>query len=326
MKALKILTILFLCTAIGIHIAGPAEAADPKIGTGLNTPVSEMIWDEGGDTLILLSPDNVSYVPAAGGKAPQNVGIPDKDTSLTTVSGTGIAAAVSSDMQRIFIYEPGSSSKEIREIETGFPVLSVSISDDGTQILADSADQIRTVIYDIRNGEAVGDLEGFRTAAPVYDSSLSNDGKYLLWHSRGTFAVQEVASGKFGATVSLWDFASSFALSPDNRILAVGIINDDYENGAVIFFDPQSGSELGRTLLDEKAPYALSFSGNSAVLFAADESTLYRIDPKTFEVTRRYIVADPAAGKDTRISRIAASPDGSSAAVLTSAGDLFLIK
>lgn len=315
-----------ICLAAGMTVCDPAAADDPVIGTGITAPVSRMVWDEDGDSLILISPDNVSFVSVSGGTAVETNAVTGESSSLITVSGSGIAAALSSDMQRIFVYEPGSSSKEIREIDPGFPVISIGFSEDGTLLLADSADEIRTVIYDAGNGEAVKDLTGFETAAPVYDSSLSSDGNYLLWHARGTFALQDVATGSFGAAISLWDFASSFALSPDNKVLAVGIINDDYENGAVIFFDPQRGNELGRTLLGAKAPYALSFSGNGAALYAADDSTLYRIDPKTFEVARQYIITDPSSGDNARIERIAASPDGSSAAVLTTAGDLYLIR
>ena len=315
--------ILFLLLCCLSAVMSSHVWADSVIETNIAVPVSQMVWSDDGNALILISADEISLVSVSGGASAERIAI-DEDDALISISGSGVAAAVSSDRDRIFIYEPGSYSKEMKEIDPGFSVLSVSISEDGTQIVADSADQIRTVIYSVKDGKELHDLDGFQTAAPVYDSTLSSDGQYLLWHSRGTFAVQNVATGKLGETISLWDFASSFALSPDNKVLAVAIINEDYENGTVIFFDPQSGSELGRSDLGAKAPYEVSYSADGSVLFAADTDSVYRINPETFEVTRQYVITDPAK-ENERINRIAASPNGSSAAVLTTEGDLLLV-
>ena len=49
---------------------------------------------------------------------------------------------------------------------------------------------------------------------------------------------------------------------------------------------------------------------------------LYRIDPESFEVTAQLTVTD---SEELRISRIAASPDGNSCAVLLSDGSLFAV-
>ena len=279
--------ILFLLLCCLTAVMSSHVWADSVIETNIAVPVSQMVWSDDGNALILISADEISLVSVSGGASAERIAI-DEDDALISISGSGVAAAVSSDRDRIFIYEP---------------VLSVSISEDGTQIVADSADQIRTVIYSVKDGKELHDLDGFQTAAPVYDSTLSSDGQYLLWHSRGTFAVQNVATGKLGETISLWDFASSFALSPDNKVLAVAIINEDYENGTVIFFDPQSGSELGRSDLGAKAPYEVSYSADGSVLFAADTDSVYRINPETFEVTRQYVITDPAK-ENERINRM----------------------
>ena len=192
-------------------------------------------------------------------------------------------------------------------------------------VLADSADEIRTVVYKTTDGGQIYDLSGFSTAAPVYDSALSADGSHVVWHSRGTFAVQDAETGSFGETISLWDFASSWDLAPDNGVLAVGIINDDYESGAVLFFDPKTGDEIGRALVGEMAPHELSYSADGSVLMAADQKTLFRIDPRSFELQEQEEIVSADAG-DLRISSVAPSPDGTSCAVLLSDGNLYLVR
>ena len=103
----------------------------------------------------------------------------------------------------------------------------------------------------------------------------------------------------------------------------MAIINDDYENGCVIFFDPASGQELGRTILGETSPFELSYSNDSSVLWAADAGTVYRIDPQTFELLGETKTAE---NEDERNSRLASAPDGASAAVLTKDGKIFIVK
>ena len=304
-------------------------------GIDLDSPVSRMVWDASGEWItivtggmyqqfhvepdMLAQPDG-STIPAQSSRG-WDFGA--KSYFMSTVSESGVMAALSDDWMKIIVYEePMDESKAAKVIEPGFKMLSVSVSDDGSMVLADSAEKIRTVVYNTADGEQLYDLDGFSTAAPVYDSVFSPDGSRIIWHSRGTLAVQDAETGAIGETVSLWDFISSYTLAPDNSVLAAGIINDDYENGAVLFFDPQTGEETGRTILGERSPHELSYSADGAGLYAADDHTLYRIDPESFEVTAQLTVTD---SEELRISRIAASPDGSSCAVLLSDGSLFAV-
>ena len=323
-KALNTIFVVLLC--LFIFTAAYAQTDEAVLLTSVKTdsPVSRMVWNDTGTVLTLVSTNAVENIVVSAPSESESFALGEKSYTLTTLSETGVVAALSDDRETIYLYDPSSYGKEIQTITPGFTILSVSVSKDGSQVLADSADQIRTVIYDASDGSVVHDLTGFETAAPVYDSSLSADGKAVLWHARGTFALQNIADGSFGKTVSLWDFASSFELSPDNSLLAVGIINDDYENGAVLFFDPLSGAEKGRAILGKTSPYELSFSGDGSVLWAADADTVYQIDPKSFEAESQMTLVE--AGSEARISRIASAPDGNSAAVLLNNGDLLLLK
>ena len=326
MKKKTFILLLTVLTCLFVFTNTFSQTQEAVLLTSIKTsePVSRMVWNETESVITLVTNNSVENVVVSDPSEAESYQLGEKTYRLTTVSESGVAAALSDDWKTIYIYDPASYGKEIQAITPGFTVLSVSVSKDGTQVLADSADQIRTVIYDGKNGSVVHDLTGFETAAPVYDSSLSADGTMLLWHSRGTFALQNIADGSFGKTISLWDFASSFELSPDNRTLAVGIINEDYENGTVLFFDPSSGTEKGRAILGKTSPYELSFNNDSSALWAADAETLYTIDPNTFEVTSQLTIAD--SGGEDRISRIAAAPNGKTAAVLMNNGDLFIVK
>lgn len=335
----KTLLFLMMILAYLLMTAGVFAQTDEMIligGIALDGPAARMVWDASGNWItivtggmfyqsrvefdMLVQPDG-SSIPAMSS---QGFDFGTKAYTLTDVSERGVMAALSEDRKSIIIYEePMNEAKAVKTIEPGFTILSISVSDDGALVLADSADEIRTVVYGTVDGRQVYDLSGFSTAAPVYDSVLSADGNAVVWHSRGTFAVQNALNGEFGETISLWDFASSYALSPDNSVLAVGIINDDYENSAVLFFDPQSGEELGRTILGTLSPHELSYSADGSVLIAADYSTLYRIDPESFELLDRLTVTE---ADDVRISRVAASPDGKAIAVLLTDGKLYLVR
>lgn len=323
----KICLFLLMITAILMMAAGVlAQTAEMiQIGeTGLESPASRMVWDETGEWLTVVSRDQYLRFHADPEMEKSSFDFGGKSFILTAVSENGVIAGLSDDWRTILVYEVSEGQeKAVKAIEPGFMMLSVSVSDDGSMVLADSAEEIRTVVYNTANGEQVYDLGGFSTAAPVYDSIFSPDGSRIIWHSRGTLAVQDAETGAIGETVSLWDFISSYTLAPDNSVLAAGIINDDYENGVVMFFDPQSGEETGRTILGERSPQELSYSADGTVLFAADDHTLYRIDPDSFEVTAQLTVTD---SEELRISRIAASPDGSSCAVLLSDGKVFIVK
>ena len=299
-------------------------------------PVSQMVMDESGEWITLVSRDfyqqervesdmlvqtDGSSIPA---RSSRGFNFDDKNYSSVSVSKNGKMAALSDDRKTIFVYDdPTNPDSAIHTIEPDFQILSCSVSANGESILVNSAEQIRTVIYNAADGVVKYDLTGFETAAPVYDSTLSADGNYLVWHSRGTFAVQNVSDGTFGKYISLWDFASGYALAPDNETLAVGMINDDYESGAILFFDPQSGKELGRVLTGNPAPYSLSYSNDGTVLWAVDTGNVYIVDPKAFSLLQAFNLC--SGEDDDRISVAASSPDGLSAAVMKRNGELHLI-
>ncbi len=337
----KISLFLLMITACMLMTAGIFAQTDEMALIGSvssETPVSRMVWDESGEWVTLVTGGQYARfrvgpettAPEADSSDESLSGLSydfgAKSYTQTTVGGSGVMAALSDDRQTIFVWdEPANSEKAVKTIEPGFKMLTISVSDDGSMILADSADKIRTVVYAAKDGEQVYDLDGFSTAAPVYDSVLSRDGSHVVWHSRGTLAVQDAETGDIGKTVSLWDFVSSYDLAPDNGMLAVGIVNDDYESGAVIFFDPETGDETGRTLIGKTPPQELAYSADGSVLMAAVGGTLYRIDPESFEVQDQ-VMFIPVGEDDLRISRVAPSPDGTSCAAALNNGKVYIVR
>ena len=337
MKKIFLLMLFTVILMTAVAVFSQTEEMTLIMGINDETPASRLVWDVSGNWVTGVSrsmyqqtrtePEPMVQADGSsfGAYSGQSFSFGDRAYSLTTVSPSGAMAALSKDFRSIDVLtQPMDPDKAPLTIEPGFMVLSAALSDDGRFVLANSADEIRTVVYSTADGGQVYDLSGFETAAPVYDSILSADGTRVIWHSRGTFAVQDAETGEFGETISLWDFASAYAFAPDDQTLAVSIINDDYENGAVIFFDPQSGAEKGRVISGKTAPYVLSYSADGSVLLAADRDTLYWIDGKSFELLSRQTVVT-GDSDELRVSRIAASPDGSQAAVLLSDNDLYLV-
>lgn len=259
---MPVLMIFFLLAA---GVCAQRQEAELLTALDLSQPVRQMVWDAPENELMLLSGVEITGVNLSDPGNISTCQVSDESYSLLMVSDPGVLAAMTKDRQQIDLYASGCSEKPERTIIPGFQILSFMITKDGKSVLVNSAEEIRTVVYDVETGETVYDLDGFETAAPVYDSMLSGDGKFIVWHARGTFAVQNTADGSFGKTISLWDFASSYTLSLDNKTLAVAIINDDYENGAVMFFDPEKGTETGRTILGKIAPFTLVFSADNCL-------------------------------------------------------------
>jgi WD40 repeat protein len=312
-----LLTILF-CLASAVTVFAQEESLDITADSVSQTPANDMVWDEDCSNLFYLASGGIVRFSLDDENYTGTV----YTEKISVIGKTGSAAAISEDMKTVYIYAPGTDKVSLM-VKPGFTILGMSVSDDGSMLCVYSADKIRTVIYNTETGRKLYDLKGFETAAPVYDSFLSPDNTLLIWHSRGTFAIQNIEDGTFGEYIRLWDFASSYEMSPDNIMLAVGIVAKDYENGAVIFFDPESGKELGQAKLDRKnVPNSLSWNADGTVLYASDADTVYKINSLTFESDEVYKVSE--SGK--RISDIASTPDGSSAAILFADGTIFIAR
>ena len=323
MRFLKMMLIFVLCLSAAAAVSAQETDVLTLLAEDVQMPALQLMWNEDGTAVTVISKDEVRQITLADPADPDVLVTDQSGAAFVAGSTVSKAAVLSESGKDVYLYGEGQNNP--LDIKLDVTPLAVLLSDDGKSLIVNDRDEIRGLVYDAKSGDLDKELSGFTTAAPVYDMRLSRDGKYAVWHSRGTFQVQNTADKSFGEHISLWDFAYAYDLSPDNKSLAVGMINEDYTNGIVMFFDPQSGKETARTTLGEKAPYELSYSADGSLLAAADSDTIYLVNPKTAGLLTSYTLTNTDKD-DIRVSRVSASPDGKLIAVLMSDGELILIQ
>ncbi len=194
-----------------------------------------------------------------------------------------------------------------------------TFSPDSTQLAITSMDELQVTLWDTKTGSQVSTLNGFQTAAPVYDARIGSDNKTLIWHSRATIQLQDIASQKMGLVFSHEDFVMGWALSNDGNILASaagGTVNGTY-TPAIFIWDAHNGNNLA------KLPYpdsfsTLTFSPDGKLLATASAGNLILWDMTTYKVINIIQI------QSNSISNMAFSPDGKS--LLTCSAEDNLVK
>ncbi len=323
MNYLRIILLAVLCLTAVL----PAQAQnDVTLVAEADHPgdIRTLRWSTDGSALTIADPDNAVRIDVEDGGQTAGFSLSAKDASIYAADDDmNYVAAKSIDDDAIALYNV-SNPADTRLIEPGFTVLSLYLSEDASALAVDNAHEISSTVYNLKDGDSVA-LSGFETAAPVYNTILSQDGTHILWHARGTFQLQDIADGKMGEMISLWDFAAAYALSPDNSTIAVALTDlNDPEKGCIVLLDAESGQEKCSAVIDAGVPGAIDYSADGSVLNAADKTGLYSVDPETCRITQRKTVIEHADA-DTRITRISTSPDGSAAAVVVSDGDIYIV-
>jgi len=118
---------------------------------------------------------------------------------------------------------------------------------------------IRVEVHDIDGGAVIDTLTGFTTAAPVWSAKFSPDWKYLMWISRATISLMNVAAKEFLPDPGPY---SNAVFSPDSKFFAgaeAGWIYAEPYLGriAVYSFEAQ---EITAELEDEYHPGGMIFS------------------------------------------------------------------
>lgn len=235
---------------------------------------------------------------------PVMMGFPETGQSIVAASASADAFAVTSDFHTVVIK---SITQEIvlqTLVVTG--MMGFSFSPDGKSLAISTDDQWKVMLFDIASGQVTGTLTGFETAAPVYSGSFGEDGKSLVWVSRATAQVSDIATNTIGPRMDHEDFITSYALSPDGKLFAAGnsaTIDGNYVP-IVRLWDPKTATVIGDIKIGSEMAYALSFSPDGKLLAAAVGSQI-----TIWDVASRTQVA-ALNGHTAAVNSVAFSPDG----------------
>jgi len=227
--------------------------------------------------------------------------------------------AVTSDLQSIELRDI-STGQVVRKIERNSQAYFAEFSPDGNTLAVGTTDQFAVEMWNVQTAVLTRTLTGFNTAAPVYSTIFSADGKFLIWFARASVQVMHIASGQMGPSLSHEDFVGGLALAPDDRMLAAGsaaLVGSDYAP-LVQLWDSNSGQQIGRLITPRGLPVSVSFSPDGGLLAGSSSSEVIVWDVSTQRELARI------SGFGDAVNASIFSPDGKTLAVSSSDGTVRL--
>lgn len=201
----------------------------------------------------------------------------------------------------------GITSGEVRHVlQLESPLSTAQFSPDGVRLAVSLADTIAVQLWDAANGSLVKTLTGFQTAAPVYEGSIGEDGKTLIWRSRGTIQLMNMETGVMGPQFQHEDFVAAVALSADGKTLATsaaGTVNGFFQP-LIKLWDTAEGVEKATVPAGDTPSPSLSFSPDSNLLASCDDNHITLWDVQAGQTL------GAVSGHEDRVSSVAFSPDG----------------
>ncbi|HPL57423.1 MAG TPA: hypothetical protein PLT22_04500 [Flexilinea sp.] len=317
-----ILFIVIFCAGF----QAPEGSTEIESGTNEIPPVTKISWSADSENIFLIGSRIIKRYPVPELDPQSQFYAASADQFIQDYCpGENVIVTLKEDRQLLF-YEAGSVKYQ-SGIKLNYPAMGADCSND-KEILVPSLDEIAVELYDISSGNLMKKLTGFQTAAPVYGATFSPDGKFILWHARASFRLQNIADESWGSPIEFQDFIDVYRLSPDSKELVVAAPSEDYSKNNLIFMDTQSGEELSRIEIGEQPIGAIAYHPNGKFLMAADSTSLYRIDLTDKKVTwkEQMVKSDQNVSDPIRIADISFSPDGKYLAVLQSDEQLSLFR
>jgi WD40 repeat protein len=218
-------------------------------------------------------------------------------------------------------------SIEFRSMDTGEVLstlkpdemfLSGTFRPDGFSFLLSSAYSITAEEWDVETNQMMSKVEGFETAAPVYNARYNDKGSSIIWTARGTVQVYDAKTGELGAVMGHEDFVNSSDLAPNGRMLAaatVGTIDGDFKP-IVRIWDAFGGQILANLPTGESIASHVRFSPDGSLLVVSSGTTV-----SIWQVQTQANVWQAASqGGNMRDAKI--SPDGKTLAIIAENGTL----
>jgi len=296
--------------------AAQLTAAQHAAGNG---SLNDLVWALDGTALLSVNGSGAVRYSSADLEIQETFSF-DHPAALYAASPDGKTLAFSEDSYNIYL-----ANMEVTQnactIYSPAMLGSIEFSPDGKALLGTSMEEILVTLWDAASGAQLQTISGFETAAPVYTAKFGENGKRIIWISRGSVQLSEMDSQELGPAMSHEDFVVSAALSPDGSLLAsaaAGTVNGNFMP-VIELWDTASG-KISATLTYPEAFNALAFSPDGSLLAAASGSKLIFWDTVSYEQ-----VAELAGG-DEDIFDLAFSPDGTALAASGSNGTITLWK
>lgn len=215
------------------------------------------------------------------------------------------AVMVRLDMTALTVIDLKAGNESVFTLLPDFLINNATFSSDSTSLAVSNMEAWQVTQYALSDGSEMRTLEGFETAAPVYNAGFSSAPQWMVWHARGTIQLQDLASGAMAPVLGHEDFVSAYETSSDGTMLASIALKtiDDQAFPAVLLWDPAQGTELQTLTLSEPG-LCLDFSPNGSLLAVGVGSALEIWDLST--ATK--IVS--LQGHADSITQLQFSPDG----------------
>lgn len=275
-----------------------------EIGQIRLTDPNRLMWLNNGASLAVINPTNISIYDTATLSG---------TTSFSTTLGwrmldlaiDGRTAPSTVDQKSIDLKDI-TTSKTLITLRPASQFTVALFTPDGKTLATNSADQIAVSLWDVTTGKQTGTLKGFQTAAPVYSFAFSPDGKTLIWISRGTVQLLDIAANKMGTRVSHEDFVGAVAMTQDGTMLATlsATTANKQVVGLVKLVDAASGNEVAQLIQTKGIGSTLAFSLDGKLLAVGAEKTITLWDVASHKEV------GAITGHTDRINSVAFSPDG----------------
>jgi WD40 repeat protein len=228
-------------------------------------------------------------------------------------------AVISQDEMTLTLVDLGANNNVIQTIVPGFRIGQATFSPDFTTLAITQAESWEVVLYSVTTGAELKKLNGFETAAPVFNAGYAGSPQWIAWHARGTIQLQEVESGTMGATFSHEDFISTYTLSPDGTILAsaAGKTINNVFSPTVTLWDATQGLELKNLVLSAPTT-TISFSPDGKLLAVGTGKNI-----EIWNATTGVLVTT-LTGHQDQVNVVAFSSDGKSLASTGADNQLYL--
>jgi len=239
------------------------ENAQQLSGTvlALPAPVWKLLWPAPDRLRVLLQPETPSSAAVREYSLHPLKEIPD----LVPFDVPENLLDIAPDASRIAIVDENGQVKlvgangEAQLLPVNSPVYGGFFADDSSKFVTTSAAAWEATVWDV-TGSALGVMNDFETAAPVYGAYAGYD-TTLIWVARATLQVDDWQTGENRFRLGYMDFIMGWSFAPGSQRIALAV------EGKVRVLDLIDGTELWAA--DAPGVYNVAYSPNGQIVAGA---------------------------------------------------------